>query len=106
MPKSRAGLSPWPGRWAREERWQLTELLTPQFSDWKRDKEGSEEEKGWGQHCTVCTPPLRTVLVQPAGENCPVLALLKLDFACGSHGNMFCSCTGGTLSNMVTQGGS
>ena len=50
MPKSRAGLSPWPGRWAREERWQLTELLTPQFSDWKRDKgsEGNEEEKGLG----------------------------------------------------------
>ena len=33
-----------------EERWQLTELLTPQFSDWKRDKgsEGNEEEKGLG----------------------------------------------------------
>ena len=31
-----------------EERWQLTELLTPQFSDWKRDKERSEEEKGQG----------------------------------------------------------
>ena len=48
LPKSRAGLSPWPGRWACEERWQLTELLTPQFSDWKRDKERSEEEKGLG----------------------------------------------------------
>ena len=33
-----------------EERWQLTELLTPQFSYWKRDKgsEGNEEEKGLG----------------------------------------------------------
>ena len=59
-----------------------------------------------GQYCTVCTPPLSIVLFQPAGGNCPVSVLLKLDFACGSHGNMFCSCTGGTLSSMVTQGGS
>ena len=57
MPKSRAGLSSWPCRRAPEERWQLTELLTPQSSDWKRHKEGSEDEKGPGSVLySVCSP--------------------------------------------------
>ena len=48
MPKIKIGLSSCPCRWTPEERWQLTEFLTPQFSDWKRVKEESEEEKGLG----------------------------------------------------------
>ena len=50
-----------------EERWQLTELLTPQFSDWKRDKERSEEEKGQGSILySVYSPTI----------HCPVSACL------------------------------
>lgn len=69
----------------------------------ERDKEGNEEEKGPGSNIVQCVSPAIHCPVSACWGKLSTSVLLKLDFACGSHGNMICSCTGGTLSNMVTQ---
>ena len=46
------------------------------------------------------------VLLLPTEAKCPVTLILKLDYACGSRGNMGYDSRGGILSHMVTQAAS